>query len=211
VGSTAFRELELAVDPRVLIPRPETEELVDVVLEKNRAGAVPDGPWVDVGTGSGAIALSIVLEEPGVEIIGVELSQDALEVARGNLAAMRVRAGLQFLRASLLEAFRPASLAAVISNPPYVSTRDWPELPREVREFEPPVALNGGVSGLRIAHELARQSACVLKPGGLLALELGEGHAPVLADVLGRRAWFTDLEIHRDLAGKQRFVLGTKR
>lgn len=209
-GEAAFRDLGLKVDEGVLIPRPETETLVDLALCKYRRGEVPRGPWVDVGTGSGAIALSLVSEEPHIPMFAVELSSEALSVARRNRESLGLSGSCRLIRGSLLTPFRPGSLAAVVSNPPYVRLRNRSCLPRDVRDFEPGIALDGGVSGLRTAYELGRQAAEALATGGMLLMELGDDQPAQLARILARRNWPGAIGTHADLAGKARFLMAIK-
>ncbi len=211
LGVAGFRDLELEVDGRTLIPRPETEGLVELALERHRRGDVPPGPWVDVGTGSGAIALSVAREAPDIPVIAVDVSSEALSVARRNRKRVTARQGSCYLvLGSLLAAFRPSSVAAVVSNPPYVATRDLVKLPREIVDHEPRLGLDGGVSGLKTAHRLAIQAAVVLRPGGMLAMELGDGQPGLLADSMRRAAWAGRISVHSDLAGRPRYLMVTK-
>lgn len=197
VGRRAFRHLELAVDPRVLIPRPETETLVEVGLELPRGARV-----VDVGTGSGALALALKDERPDLSVLATDVSADALEVARANAA--RLGLDVTFLQADLLEGVPAAD--AVLSNPPYVALADRPRLQREIADHEPEVAVFGGEDGLAVARRLVEQVAAT--PAGLLALETGFDQAEPLAGMV-RAAGFA-VEVRRDLAGIERVVVGRR-
>lgn len=197
VGRRAFRRLELAVDPRVLIPRPETETLVEVGLELPRGARV-----VDVGTGSGALALALKDERPDLSVTATDVSEEALAVARANAA--RLGLDVTFLRADLLDGVPPAD--AVLSNPPYVALADRPKLQREITDHEPDVAVFGGEEGLEVARRLVAQAAA--GPARLLALETGFDQAAPLAEAV-RAAGFA-VELRRDLAGIERVVVGRR-
>jgi release factor glutamine methyltransferase len=188
VGTKAFRRLELAVDPRVLVPRPETEVLVEAALE-----GLPQGARVvDVGTGSGAVALALKDERPDLDVTATDLSEDALTVARAN--AERLGLDVVFTRADLVP---PGDWDGVVSNPPYVA--EGTPLPPEVRT-EPRLALYGGSDGLAVLRRL------VARPLPFLAVEVGEGQAPAVA-ALAREAGFAETELRRDLAGIERVVV----
>lgn len=205
-GRAAFRELQLRVDRSVLIPRPETEELVDRVLAwaRGRAGLSA----VDLGTGSGAIAISLALEGPFAEVVGVDISEAALNVARDNAQAAGVADRVEFRLGSLYEALRSDErFDVVVSNPPYVAESEADSLPAEVRDWEPPVALFAGPSGGEVLERIVSGVRAHLRAGGLLALEV----APAVADETVARVRevgaFRDARTLRDLAGQRRIVL----
>jgi release factor glutamine methyltransferase len=195
-GKQAFRHIDLAVDARVLIPRPETELLVEVGLE------LPEGARVaDVGTGSGAIALALKQERPDLQVTGLERSTGALQLARFN--AERLALDVSLVESDLLD---QGHYEAVLANLPYVKDSD--HLPPDVAYFEPPPALLGGADGLDIVRRLLHQVS--RRPGvGLIALEIGFDQAPDTA-ALVREAGFDALEIRRDLAGHDRVVVGRR-
>ena len=210
VGKANFRELTLEVDERVLIPRPETELLVDLVLQR----AAPGGIAVDVGTGSGAIAIALATEGRFQRVIATDISTDALAVARSNAA----RAGattLVFSAGSLLrtpEVRRLASgIAAVVSNPPYISFDEMAQLPRSVRDWEPALALLSPGDGLAVTARLVKQAARQLQTGGLLALEVDARRAALVAEMVAADGRFDEVTVKLDLAGRERFVLATRR
>jgi release factor glutamine methyltransferase len=184
----------------VLIPRPETELLCEAVLER-----LPEGARVaDVGTGSGCIAVTLALEWRTARVYAVDLSADALRIARRNAATHRADVG--FVRADLLGSFAGASLDAVVSNPPYVPEPDRAGMAREVRDWEPETALFAGQEGMDIYRRLIPEAARVLRPGGLLAMEFGFGQAEAMRAML---AGWKHVEIRNDLAGIPRVALAS--
>jgi release factor glutamine methyltransferase len=200
VGKREFRSLELTVDARVLVPRPETETLVDVVLARLGPEAAR---VVDVGTGSGAIALAIKSARPLDDVHAVDLSDDALAVARDNAARLGIE--VTFHAGDLLAPVAAlAPLDGVVSNPPYIPSGELPALPIEVRR-EPARALDGGRDGLEIIRRLAAAARPLLAPRGLFALEVGAGQAGSVADLLGD-AGYSEIEKTKDLQGIERVV-----
>ena len=209
IGRTTFRHLTLKVDPRVLIPRPETELLVDLVLAAQRGGK---GRVVDVGTGSGAIALALAAEGSFDEVHAIDLSLDALKVARENAAMLpeEQRARLRFHEGSLLKPVLGTLFDAVVSNPPYIAMSERAELPALVREWEPSMALFSGDGGMWAIRALVPQAAEVLVPGGLLALEVDSRRADLAAAAVRDDGRFTDIATRLDLTGRPRFVVARR-
>jgi release factor glutamine methyltransferase len=207
LGHKGFRELELAVDRRVLIPRPETELLVELALEL-RPGSV-----LDVGTGSGAIALAIADELPECEVTATDTSTGALEVARANAERLGLTDRVRFLEGTLPPVDDPrAGFDHVLANLPYVAERDWPSLQPEVTQWEPREALLAGPDGLdayrAFIPECGRVSFRYPEPSSTtLAVEVGEGQASAVAELM-REAGFGAAETWRDLAGIERVVVG---
>lgn len=203
-----FRELELYLDRRVLIPRPETEAVVDALLEEHtRVG----GPVVDLGTGSGAIALSVAVERPGTEVWGVELSPRALAVARANCTGLGRRAGtVRLLQGSWFEPL-PDSLAGaigvVVSNPPYVP--DGADLPAVVQSWEPVEALRAGPDGLDSIRPIVGEAPRWLAPGGALVIEHGDDQADATR-ALATRAGFVSVRTGQDLSGRDRYLVARR-
>jgi release factor glutamine methyltransferase len=195
-----FRHIELHVDARVLVPRPETELLVEVGLEL--AGGVR---VVDVGTGSGAIALALKHERPDLAVTGTDSSADALAVARANALALGL--DVAFAEGDLLAGM--AGCDAVLSNPPYISERDRATLPPEITQHEPAGALFAGADGLDVIRRLVPAAAAALNAGGLLAIEVGAGQAPAVAALLGAEG-FSEVHARPDLAGIERVVVGRR-
>lgn len=214
VGRASFRHLTLDVDERVLIPRPETELLVDLVLDRARGGA---DLVIDVGTGSGAIALALASEGAFTEVLGTDLSLDALAVAQANAELLRTRGALRarisFAHGSLLAPLRARGSRAniIVSNPPYIAYEESRELPRDVRDWEPPLALFCGANGLDVSARLVREAPDVLVEGGLLALEVDARRASLVVECVARDARYGDVGVHLDLAGRERFVLAARR
>jgi release factor glutamine methyltransferase len=208
VGKAAFRHLTLAVDERVLIPRPETEMLVDIVLDRVRRGTI-----ADIGTGSGAIALALATEGDYDRVIATDLSADALAVAKQNAAryADRIKGSFEFGVGSLLEPLRMETLDAVVSNPPYIADDEMAGLPEEVRDWEPRGALASGPDGLAATTEIIANAPGVLGRGGLLALEVDCRRAERTADILKADNRYEKIEIVADLTGRPRFVAARRR
>jgi release factor glutamine methyltransferase len=195
-GVKGFRHIDLHVDGRVLIPRPETETLVEAALDLPRGARV-----IDVGTGSGAVALALKDERPDLDVTGTDASPDALAVARANAA--RLGLDVHFREADLLDG--AGEVDAVLSNPPYVE--DGAPLQPEIERHEPPVALYAGADGLAVIRRLATQAGA--SAARRLALEVGIGQAAEVAAVL-RDAGFATTETRRDLAGIERVVIGRR-
>jgi release factor glutamine methyltransferase len=197
LGEVAFRELRLAVDRRVLIPRPETELLVDVALDIQPEKAL------EVGTGSGAIALAIANELPGASVTATDSSESALVVARANAARLGLGERVRF---------EPGTLAAgeselLVANLPYVTEAEWDGLGPEIREFEPREALVAGPTGLEAIEGLLEAVARRGLPAAI-ALEVGAGQAAAVGELI-RAAGFAGVGTRRDLAGIERVVTAT--
>lgn len=195
VGRKGFRHIDLDVDPRVLVPRPETELLVEVGLELPQGASV-----VDVGTGSGAIALALKHERPDLTVTATDISAEALEVAEANAATLDL--DVTFVQTDLFE----GSPDAVLSNPPYIATGD--ELPPTVANHEPHTALFAGDDGLDVVRRLVAR--CAEGTGvELLALEIGQGQADAVAALMSEAA-FGHVEARKDLAGIDRVVVARR-
>ena len=210
-------DLDLAVDRRVLIPRPETEHLVDWLLETLRPPPAPLMDVLDVGTGSGAIALAIAKARYEVRVTAVDASTDALEVARENAKRLELSERVEFLRSDLLDAINDPSggpsggWTAIAANLPYIPSADLDALAPEVRLHEPLAALDGGVDGLDLIRRLITQIAerDALAPGGWLFLEIGIGQAAAV-ELLLREAGFTEVGSRNDYAKIPRIVAGRR-
>jgi release factor glutamine methyltransferase len=199
LGAKGFRTIDLLVDSRVLIPRPETEHLVEAALE------LPPGARVaDVGTGSGAVALALKAERPDLEVLATDASSEALAVARANV--QRLGLDVELLEGDLLEPVE-GPLDAVLSNPPYVADADRGTLAPDITRHEPELALYAGEDGLSLIRRLAPQAAA--SGAALLALEVGFGQADAVAEIV-RAAGFADTRAATDLAGIERVVVGRR-
>jgi len=197
LGSKGFRRLELAVDPRVLIPRPETELLVELALELEPLAVL------DVGTGSGAIALAIADEVDGADVVASDTSLDALAVAQAN----RDRLGLGDRVRLAYGSLEDGSFDLLVANLPYVSEDEWASLAREIRDYEPREALVSGPTGLEAIEGLLAEVAMAPEPPRAIGLELGLDQAPTVAELV-RRAGYERIEVRPDLAGIDRAVVG---
>lgn len=204
-GRAAFRTLNVRVDRSVLIPRPETELLVERVLDWARGSE--DLTALDLGTGSGAIAISLAIEGPFERVVGVDISVGALNVARDNVAEAGVEAKVELRHGSLFEPLRPDErFNVIVSNPPYVALEEARSLPEEVRDWEPGVALYSGTTGLEVLGSIVRDAPKHLEPGGLLALEVAPRIATGAREIV-RQAAFEGVQVLADLTGRQRMVL----
>ncbi len=200
LGRKGFRRLEIAVGPPVLVPRPETELLVEAALTLPRGASV-----LDLGTGSGAIALAVKDERPDLDVWGTDVSEAALEVAKSN--GQRLGLSVRWLRCDLLDGV-PDEIDALLSNPPYVSTSEAASLPPEIARHEPMRALLAGDDGLATVRPLLRQVADRRRIR-LVALEVGAGQAARVEELM-RAAGFAQVQRRRDLAGIERVVIGER-
>ena len=229
-GKQEFWGLEFEVTPAVLIPRPETEHVVEVALERlgeergikinMRTGQpTPRLQIADIGTGSGCIAVALARELPHAEIVATDISPEALEIARRNAARLGVDGRIRFVETDLLQALldEPGSGASergrfdlIVSNPPYVARNEAAELAREVREHEPGTALFGGPTGAELYERLMEQSARLLAARGVLVLELGYNCADAVRAIVARQRAWANVSVTNDLAGIPR-VLAAER
>ncbi|MGH7476221.1 MAG: peptide chain release factor N(5)-glutamine methyltransferase [Longimicrobiales bacterium] len=211
-GEAAFRELVLRVDPRVLIPRPETEVLVEEVLRwchEQERGLLTA---LDIGTGSGAIAISLALEGPFERIVATDISGPALELAASNAAAAGAAHRIEFREGSLWQALGGiVDVDVIVSNPPYVAERDRASLQPDVSDWEPAAALFAGEDGLTVLRALIDGAARYLRSGGLLALEVGVGQAATLVERAQTGGEYRSVRVAQDLAGRERFILLERR
>jgi release factor glutamine methyltransferase len=206
VGRSAFRFLTLSVDERVLIPRQETELLVDLVLAHDAASR--HGVVVDVGTGSAALALALATEGTFSRVIATDVSADALAVARRNATA--VGAPVDFRLGSVLDPLGTERVDVIVANPPYIAFTELADLPASVRDWEPPSALVCGDDGLGVTAAIVAVAPKHLTPGGLLALEVDSRRAGHVRLLVEETASFLDVVVHQDLTGRDRFVLATR-
>lgn len=203
LGTEEFLGMSFRVSPAVLIPRLDTETLVRSAIAQLNVGA----RVADVGTGSGAIAIGVAAMMPDAVVVATDISRAALEVARENAKANGVAARITFRQGDLLAPLAGDVFDAVLSNPPYIGQDEVAGLMPEVRDWEPVLALTPGPDGLAMYRRLAAGAPGVLKPGGLLGVEVGAGQAPAVS-LLFERAGFVDLTVACDTAGVERAVVG---
>jgi release factor glutamine methyltransferase len=205
VGRACFRHLTLAVDERVLIPRPETELLVELVL----AGTTVGNSIADIGTGSGAIALALASERRYSRVIATDISADAIAVAALNAqdAAESLESPVDFRCGNLFAPLSGERFDAIVSNPPYIAHAEACELPASVRDWEPAQALICAGDGLDVTEQIILQAPRYLRPGGLLALEIDCRRAGRAAEMASASGAYTGVAIKRDLTGRERFLL----
>jgi release factor glutamine methyltransferase len=208
-GHQEFWGLDFLVSPAVLIPRPETEHLVETVLELARE--VPNPRIVDVGTGSGCIALALAHELKGAEIYGVDLSAEALEIACVNAARLQLDGRVRLLQSNVLEALAETrDFDFVVSNPPYVGFDEADKVQRSVFEYEPKMAVFAGYGGLDVIGPLIVQANDVLKPGGYLVMEVGYSMRDAVLKLISGTLWNEPM-IFPDLQGIPRVVAVNKK
>ena len=201
-----FFSLDFYVDSRVLIPRPETEVLVESVLQA-QAG---QSQLIDIGTGSGAIAISLAVNRPEWEMLATDISADALEVAQKNAVTHTCANRLTFLQGNLFEPLEelPSSrFDWIVSNPPYVSTAEFPSLPPEVRDHEPESALLAGTDGLDVIVGILDGAPQFLKPGGRVGLEIGHHHSHTVQNLVQSNSAYSGCQVIKDYSGVERVVI----
>jgi len=205
----AFRTLELEVTPDVLIPRPETETLVDVALEALAVAPAEHGEplALDLGTGSGCIALALAAEDPFVRVTAVDVSEAAVELARHNAARLGLGDRLRILHSDLFAALPPEErFDLIVSNPPYIPASEYEALEPNVRDYEPRLALHGGADGLDVYRRLVPEALGRLRAGGTLALEVGAGQAAAVRALFAAAAGYGAPLERADLGGVARVV-----
>ncbi len=207
IGEWDFRCLTLATDARALIPRPETEQLVQLALDEREVWNDPEPRLCDVGTGTGCIAISFAVERPQSRCMAVDVDERALSLARENARRHGVADRVEFRLGRNCDGASEASLDAVVSNPPYIASRVVDDLPPLIRDHEPRRALDGGADGLDIVREVVNDAAIVLRPGGWCFLEIGEDQGEAVRGIL-EDAGFSRIAILADFAGLTRFAKG---
>jgi len=216
-GHREFWSLDFKVTPAVLIPRPETETLVEAVLQVLRPGTEnrkqkTENLALEVGVGSGAIIIALARELPQVRWVGVDISDPALAVARENAAHHGVAARIFFLRGDLLAALKPdPRFSAVVANLPYVPQPVWEELPKDIKEFEPREALLGGADGLDLIRPLVQAAPGILLPRAWLALEVADGMAPKVTELMEKSGEYEQIEKIPDYLGVERVIRARRR
>jgi len=203
VGKKEFYSLDFAVSPATLIPRPDTELLVDEALRQ--AKPLTDPLIADIGTGTGCVAVALAHRLPKARIVAVDISPEALETARGNATRLGVADRVDFRLGDLLAPLAGLRPDLIVSNPPYIPTNDIAGLDPGVRDHEPALALDGGPDGLRVIERLAEQALSLLAPGGRLLVEIGAGQEEGARGVL-TRAGFTVESVRKDGGGHPRVV-----
>ncbi|HEY1372637.1 MAG TPA: peptide chain release factor N(5)-glutamine methyltransferase [Candidatus Binatia bacterium] len=204
-GRREFWSLDFIVTPAVLTPRPETELLVEIALKLIVSKAAPR--ILDLGTGSGAIAVALAKEIPGAEIVATDIFREALAIARANARRHGVDNRIRFFAGDLLApvAAMTGGFDLIVSNPPYIRRADIAALPRDVRDYEPRIALDGGADGRDFYRRIAREAPDYLSAGGFAAVEIGAGMSADVARLFAD-AGFADVRIEKDLAGLERVV-----
>ncbi|MGD9781478.1 MAG: peptide chain release factor N(5)-glutamine methyltransferase [Kiritimatiellia bacterium] len=206
IGETDFMGLKIRCDARALVPRPETEALVGCAEEFLRGRRKP--VVVDVCTGSGCIACALAKRVPRARIRATDISADALDLARENARALGVE--IEFLQSDLLAGVADASVDLVVSNPPYVATAECERLDRTVRDYEPRLALDGGIDGLRTISRLVSEAAHVLTSGGRLMMEIGDDQADAVAEILCKHPLIQNLGLESDCSGRARVAIAVR-
>jgi release factor glutamine methyltransferase len=207
VGTVGFRDLDLAIDPRALIPRPETEGLVELVLKSAGTGyRVPGGVAADIGTGSGCIALSLAMEGSFERVVAVERSPGAAALARENVALVQPRTPVDVREGDLLEPLGTDRYRVIVANPPYLTDVEYTALDPSVRAHEPREALASGPDGLTATRAILAGAAERMEPRGVLALEIDERRATEVRSLGAQYGWGR-VEIHHDLFGCKRYAL----
>lgn len=207
LGEWDFMEHTFKVDRRALIPRPETELLVQRVLECEALWQREQPFVVDMGTGTGCIAISLALAKPRGRYLGIDVSRDALELAAENAARLQATDRVAFSDRELSDLIEPDSVSALAGNLPYVPTADYEQLPTHIRDFEPRRALDGGPDGLSAISAAVEEAAVALEDGGLIFLEIDHRQAEAVCAMLNN-AGFRDVAVTRDLAERDRIVSG---
>ena len=208
LGQWDFRKLTLKVDRRALIPRPETELLVDLVLKSPQVKKGAKPLVVDVGTGTGCIILSLAKELRDGVFVGLDISPEALSLAKENAALTGLDGRVLFAESDGCGEFDPASVDVLVSNPPYIPSHVVDGLDPHIREHEPRLALDGGPDGLDVYRALLLDAVMVLKPGGGLFFEIGDEQGTAMRDMLDEYG-FAEVAIIQDYAGRDRFATGT--
>lgn len=212
LGWAGFHDLVLAADPRALIPRPETELLVETAL--GLLGDAPGREVIEIGCGGGAIALALARRRPGLRIGASDISPAALDLARQNAARLGLEGRIDFRQGDLFAPwaeFRRRGSAMIVSNPPYLSCRELAAAPPEVRDYEPRTALDGGEDGLAVIRRLVEEAAEYLQPAGRLLLEIGAGQGAAVRELAARDGGLEFIELFKDYCGRDRMAVFGRR
>ncbi len=207
-GKKEFFSREFLVSQKVMIPRPETETLVERVMDIIALNNIKN--MLDIGTGSGVIAITLSLYFPELKICATDISDDALSVARKNAILHGVESRIEFVKSDLFDGLDPGEkFDLIVSNPPYIPSRDIPLLGPEVRDYEPRIAIDGGLDGLDVIRRIARDSHHYIQKGGFLVMEIGEGQEPSVLEIL-KGCNYIDCMIFKDLSGSERYIVSRK-
>jgi len=207
IGTVNFYGLEIHCDPRALIPRPETEALVEEILQ---TPIWKNNPRIaDIGTGSGCIILTLASHHPNAHYFAVDLSPDALNLAKENAQRLQLDQKINWKCSSLLDSFSTESLDLIVANLPYISTPDWKTLHPSVLHFEPRTALDSGPTGMEHIETLLQQATTILAPNGMIFLEFGYNQAPAIQHALKKNS-YQNIRIKTDLAGHPRIAIATR-
>ncbi len=213
VGKVPWRNFQLIVSPGVLIPRPETELIIEIAQQANRFSVEGETHWVDLGTGSGAIALGLASVFPSAIIHAVDCSKAALAIAETNAVTAGFSKQLQFYQGEWWTPLQhlKGKVRGMVSNPPYIPTSELPQLQPEVFKHEPHLALDGGTDGLNAIRYLVKDSPKYLVSGGLWLIEMMAGQAEAVVEILSEQGDYRDIRVICDLAGIERFILAFRR
>ena len=210
LGSTSFCDLEIKCSRAALIPRPETELLAERAWQFLSTINSQASTVLDLGTGTGCIAIALAINAPGARIYAVDISPDALALAKENAACHHLADRIEFAQGDAFDALRPESrFDLIVSNPPYLVSAEIPALQPEVRDFDPMLALDGGADGLEFHRRIAREAQTFLKRGGKLMLEFADGQAEELKKVLSLENWIVD-EIVADYSSRPRIMIARR-
>lgn len=208
IGHQEFMALDFIVNQSVLIPRPETEVLVEEIIEYISHLPKDETIYIaDIGTGSGCIGISILRYTTNTYVIATDISDEALRIARRNAELLGVTDRIEFICCDLFTGIKSNNLDVIVSNPPYIPTEEIEKLQIEVKKFEPRIALDGGGDGLEFYRRIINEGYLYLKPGGLLALEIGFNQADPVKSLVERNGNYSSFRIIKDLAQKDRVVV----
>lgn len=211
-GEMPFRHLVLRCEPGVLIPRPETELLVDEALAG--VDAMPEAPVLEIGVGTGCISLSLATERPSLHVVGTDKSARAVALAQRNTQALNLSDRVTIVECDLASGVDSAlmgSFGVLVSNPPYIPTQVLAqEVPAEVRDYEPELALDGGADGLDVFRRIVDLAPVALVPGGLLCAELYEGHLEAAAELVRSQPGWSSVNVRKDLTGRDRILVAKR-
>ncbi len=214
LGYTEFYGLKILVDTRVLIPRFETELLVDAVLKIVKTNSRRPSTILDVGTGSGNIAIALAKNIEGCRVVALDISEDALDLARQNAKINAVENKIEFLQSDLLSGFPTTGRVngkfdIIVSNPPYIKSGDWAKLPGDVQK-EPSLALDGGVDGLVVYRRLIAEGQVFLKSGGFLIVECADGQGAAIKEIFQEQEGFEPIEVRKDFNQQDRIIIAQR-